>query len=114
MAVLPKKMYQMTTSGGTVKVELPTFYDDINSFIGLTVATDASTAIEISSTELVKRGLAIKIRTTRRATAGGVSKTQQVLCDIDTAAAAIGNLKGKVFRGLPITSTGFSRKRSRS
>ena len=114
MAIIPKKMYLMSTPGGSVKVELPAFYDDINSYIGLTLAPETSAAMEISSAELIKRGLAIKIRTTRRAATGGVAKSQAVLCDIDSASAAIGNLKGKTFRGLPITATGFSRKRSRS
>ena len=96
MAYIPRKLYLITTPGGARKVKLPNYYDGINAQLGLSDAPAGTVAPKASTRELLKEGLAVKIRTRRK-----ISDTKyvvtDVLCDIDQAMTALSALEGKSF-----------------
>lgn len=93
MAIV-KKLYAMNVGGGTVKIRLPSYYDKVNQYLGL-VAADENTPGRIARhvNDLFLSGDAIKIRTRRKV--GSKYITTDLLCDINNAANAVGNLPGK-------------------
>jgi hypothetical protein len=87
-------------------------YEDISDIVGITKLEEGETIslFQPRSLELVRQGLAIKLRI--RYDAGeGQYKNSFVLCDIDKAPTAVAALRGKPFKGGTIKSANITRRR---
>ena len=66
---MKEKIFVLTANGSKFKVSLPEYYDQINTQLGLADVTPADENLfQINeTTELLTNGLAIKVRTRRKA-----------------------------------------------
>lgn len=102
MASIAKKFYKITTISGNFKVKLPVSYDDVKTQLGLSDLSDSSADINLATqtaSQLLRIGLATKIRIIRKTTINNVVryKTHDLICSIANLASALSTLEGKKF-----------------
>lgn len=103
MAVIPKKYFIISANGSNFSIKLPTYYDDISTYIGLTEATDIllRTAYPTKISELKRAAAILEFTVTCRITQGGSgllrTRRTNLICDLDTAVGAMSSVEGKLF-----------------
>jgi len=103
------KMHVMTVGAVKIGVKLPDVYDGIASAVGIRQDTGDPPDIVMGANDLVRNGQAIRIRISYPS--GTRAKYGTVLCAIDEAKTAVGNLIGKTYRGGTIKTAGFPTRR---
>lgn len=103
MAVIPKKYYIIQANGSNFSIKLPTYYDDINEFLGLTDATDVllKTAFPTKLAELKRAAAILEFTVSCKITvpSSGLVRMRRtnLICDLDTAVGAMSTVEGKLF-----------------
>lgn len=107
-----REMHYLTGPGNArVSFLAPEVYDDIAEIVGVNKLEDDDTDRGIfmpRSTELVRQGLAIKMRIRYD---DGEIRYSTIYCDIDRAPTAVSSLRGKTFNGGTIRSASVPRRR---
>ena len=115
MARLPKDPYTLKVGSQTVVIQLPKFYDDIATYVGVTKITGTAPADagKGSVSRLLRDAQIAKVRVSYKKVIGGVAKyrTQDIICDLDKFKTALGTLPGKTFRDSKIEDAYIPRRR---
>lgn len=113
-----RKDFVMTLGGVRHVVKLPTYYDQINSQLRITEASDADRNLPRirEPLNLLADGRAVKVRTRRKASNTNKYYTTDFIISVDSLNAAMADLEGKTFATKPTTtgeiiSAYFPRKR---
>lgn len=103
MAQIPKKYYIISANGGSFSLKLPTYYDDIDTFVGLKTPTDAELRVAFPTkiSELKRAAAILEFTVSCKITvpSSGLIRMRRtnLICDIDSAIGAMNALEGKPF-----------------
>ena len=103
MAVIPRKYFIISASGSNFSLKLPTYYDDISTYLGFVEATDITlrTAFPTKISELKRAGAVLEFTVMCKITEGGSgalrTRRTNLICDLDSAVGAMSSVEGKLF-----------------